>query len=189
MTLLGYARVSTSRQKLDAQIDALRAVGVAEENIYTDKRSGAREDRAGLTALLNYARPGDEVVIWRLDRLGRSLSHVVRTAGELHAKGIAIRGLNDGVDYSTPSGRMVAAILAALAEYERTLINERAEAAREAARARGAQVGRPRVVTDDQLRAVRAMRAAGEPMRAICSTLKLKRATVYKALAEAGEPA
>jgi DNA invertase Pin-like site-specific DNA recombinase len=188
MTLLGYARVSTSRQKLDAQIDALTAAGVAPEHIWTDKRSGAADDRQGLAALLAYAREGDTVVVWRLDRLGRSLSHVVRTAGELHAKGIAIKGLNDGVDYSTPSGRMVAAILAALAEYERTLINERAEAAREAARARGAAVGRPRVISADQLRSVRALRAAGESMASICSTLNLKRATVYKALAEAGEP-
>jgi len=185
--MLGYARVSTSRQNLDAQIDALKAYGVAEEHIFTDKRSGASEDREGLAALLRYARAGDEVVVWRLDRLGRSLSHVVRTASELHGRSIGIRGLNDGVDYATPTGRMVAAILAALAEYERTLINERAEAAREAARARGQRVGRPRVITDDQLDTIRTLRAAGKSMNAICTTLGLKRATVYKALAEAGD--
>jgi DNA invertase Pin-like site-specific DNA recombinase len=187
MALLGYARVSTSRQKLDAQIDELVKAGVDPRHIYTDKRSGAREDRPGLDALLRYAREGDTVIVWRLDRLGRSLSHVVRTAGELHARGIAIRGLNDGVDYSTPTGRMVAGILAALAEYERSLINERAEAAREATRARGGQVGRPRVITTDQLRAVKAMRVAGEPMSAICKTLGVKRSTLYEALRETGE--
>lgn len=187
MTLLGYARVSTSRQSLDAQIDALTAAGVAPDHIFHDKRSGAREDRPGLLALLAYARAGDTVVVWRLDRLGRSLSHVVRTAGELHARGVSIRGLNDGVDYDTPTGRMIAAILAALAEYERTLINERAEAAREALRARGGHVGRKRVITPDQLRAARALRVAGEPISTICGTLGIKRSTLYKALSDNGE--
>lgn len=104
-----------------------------------------------------------------------------------YARGVSIRGLNDGVDYDTPTGRMIAAILAALAEYERTLINERAEAAREALRARGGQVGRKRVISTDQLRAVRALRAAGEPVSTICASLGIKRSTLYKALADNGE--
>lgn len=145
--------------------------------------TGARTDRPGLAALLDYVRPGDTVVVWRLDRLGRSLSHIARTAEELHKRGVLIRGLNDGVDYSTPTGRMIAGILAALAEYERSLINERASAARDAARARGKQVGRPRVITPEQ------MRAAGESMTTICRTLGVKRATLYKAFSETGEAA
>lgn len=182
MATIGYMRVSTSKQNTDPQEDALKAHGC--ERIFQDTASGARTDRPGLKALLDYARPGDTVVVWRLDRLGRSLSHVVRTAEELHKRGILIRGINDGVDYSTPTGRMLAGILAALAEYERTLINERAQVAREAARARGKQVGRPRVIDQDQLEAVRSMRAAGQSMTQICSVLRLKRSTVYAALAK-----
>lgn len=185
MANLGYARVSTSKQTTEQQRDALEAHGV--DKIFEDVMSGARTDRPGLAALLDYAREGDTVVVWRLDRLGRSLGHVVQTAADLHKRGINIIGLNDGVDYSSPTGRMLAGILASLAEYERTLIAERAEAAREAARARGRQVGRPRAISDDQMRAVQAMRAAGEPVPAICKALGLKRSTVYATIAERGE--
>lgn len=132
-------------------------------------------------------RTGDVVVVWRLDRLGRSLSHVVRTAEELHKRGVLLRGLNDGVDYSTPTGRMLAGILASLAEYERSLINERAQAAREAARARGKQVGRPKMISPEQLRAAKQMRAAGESMSTVCQTLRVKRSTLYVALSESDE--
>jgi DNA invertase Pin-like site-specific DNA recombinase len=182
MAVLGYVRVSTSKQTTDQQRDALEAFGC--ERIFEDIASGARDDRKGLAALLNYARSGDTVVVWRLDRLGRSLSHVVRTAEDLHKRGVLIRGLNDGVDYSTPTGRMIAGILASLAEYERALINERAQAAREAARARGKQVGRPRAISAEQLRAATAMRAAGESMSSICRTLGVRRSTLYKAFSE-----
>lgn len=185
MATVGYVRVSTSKQTTDQQRDALEAFGV--ERIFEDVMSGARTDRPDFARMLDYVRQGDTVVVWRLDRLGRSLSHVVRTAEELHKRGVNIVGLNDGVDYSTPTGRMLAGILAALAEYERTLIAERAEAARESARARGRQVGRPRAITPDQLRAIQAMKAAREPVPAICAALNLKRSTVYAYLAEAGE--
>lgn len=183
MANIGYVRVSTGKQTTDPQRDALEEFGV--ERIFEDKASGAKTDRPGLKALLDYARPGDTIVVWRLDRLGRSLSHVVRTAEDLHQRGIMIRGLNDGVDYSTPTGRMIAAILAALAEYERTLIAERAQVAREAARARGKQVGRPRVISAEQLESIQAMQAAGQSMPTICRHLKLRRSTVYSALADA----
>lgn len=182
MVNIGYVRVSTSKQTTDPQRDALEAFGC--ERIFDETASGARTDRPQLKAMLDYARPGDTVVVWRLDRLGRSLSHVVQTAEQLHKAGIHIRGLSDGVDYSTPVGRMMAGILASLAEYERTLINERAQVAREAARARGKQVGRPRAISADQLESIRAMRAAGQSMATICTQLKLKRSTIYKVLAE-----
>jgi len=123
MARLGYCRVSTSKQTTDQQRDALEAADV--DRIFEDVASGARTDRPGPAAMLDFARPGDEVVVWRLDCLGRSVSHVVQTAQQLHERGVGIIGLNDGVDYSTPTGRMLAGIIAALAEYERTLINER----------------------------------------------------------------
>ncbi len=141
--LLGYARVSTRKQTIDQQIDALVAAGVDPERIYTDMLSGARQDRPGLTALLQYAREGDTIVVVALDRLGRSLGHMVKTIEELQACKINLRSLREGIDFATATGRLQAAIFSAMAEYERELIRERAAAAREAAQARGRHVGRP----------------------------------------------
>ena len=158
MPTIGYARVSTKNQTLDQQLDALTAAGA--QKVFTDVMSGTRDDRPGLAALLDYLREGDVVIVVALDRLGRSLPGIIRTVQALAERGVLLRSLREGIDYSTAVGRMLAGIFAALAEYERTLISERAEAAREAARVRGRQVGRPRAITADQLRAARAMRAA-----------------------------
>lgn len=180
MTSLGYARVSTSTQTLDQQHDALTAAGV--ERIFDDKMSGTREDRPGLAALLDYAREGDTVTVVALDRLGRSLSGIIKTIDQLGERKILLRSLREGVDYSTPMGRMVAGIFASLAEYERTLINERSAAAREAARARGRQVGRPARLDPEQVALAKRMRDSGETIATLVSTLKVSRATVYRAL-------
>lgn len=186
-TTLGYARVSTGHQTLDQQTDALNAAGV--ERVFTDVMSGARDDRPGLAALLDYARDGDTVVVWRLDRLGRSMVHVLRTVEQLQQRQIRLTSISDGIDSATSTGRMMIGILASLAEYERELINERAAAAREAARVRGKQTGRPKAMTADQVRAARTMRAAGEPVPTICSTLGVRRSTLYRALADSGDAA
>jgi len=177
---LGYARVSTSHQSLDQQHDALKAAGV--ERIFDDVMSGTRDDRPGLAALLDYAREGDTVTVVALDRLGRSLSGIVQTVEDLTKRGIVLRSLREGVDYSTAVGKMVAGIFAALAEYERTLIQERAAAAREAARVRGRQVGRPRSLTDDQIEQARILRDADRAMREIAETLGVSEATLYRAM-------
>lgn len=182
MTELGYARVSTSGQSLDQQHDALRAAGV--ERIFDDKMSGTRDDRPGLAALLDYAREGDTVTVVALDRLGRSLSGIVRTVETLQRRGINLRSLREGIDYSTPVGRMVAGIFASLAEYERTLINERAAAAREAARLRGKPVGRKPRLNAEQVALARRMRANGEAISTLVATLGASRATIYRALSE-----
>jgi DNA invertase Pin-like site-specific DNA recombinase len=182
MALLGYCRVSTERQSLDQQVDALTAAGV--EKFFVDKRSGAREDRRGLVELLAYARAGDTIVVWRLDRLGRSLSHIVRTVADLQGRGIYLRALQDGADSSTSTGRMMIGILASLAEYERELINERSAAAREAARERGRQVGRPTALTDDQVRQVRALHAGGESVPDLVRSYRVSRATIYRVLGQ-----
>ncbi|MCA1672349.1 MAG: recombinase family protein, partial [Actinobacteria bacterium] len=178
MANLGYARVSTDHQSLDQQHDALTAAGV--DRVFIDKMSGTRDDRPGLAALLDYAREGDTVVVVALDRLGRSLAGIVRTVETLTERGVMLRSLREGIDYSTPVGRMVAGIFASLAEYERELIHERAAVAREAARARGKQTGRPRALTADQVRLARRMREAGESVSTIGATLKVSRSTLYR---------
>lgn len=181
MTLLGYARVSTKRQTTDQQVDALTSYGVEPERIYQDVRSGARQDRDGLKALLSYARPGDTIVVVALDRLGRSLSHMVKTIEDLQGRGINLVSLREYIDFATPTGRLQAAIFSAMAEYERALIRERAAAAREAAQARGKSIGRKPALTDDQAATARAMHAAGMDITTIATTLGVSRSTAYRA--------
>lgn len=181
MTVLGYVRVSTKRQSTDGQVDALVKAGVDPERIYSDVLSGARDDRPGLAALLAYAREGDEIVVVALDRLGRSLGHMVQTIRSLGERGVNLRSLREGIDFSTPTGRLQAALFSAMAEYERDLIKERAAAAREAAAARGRHVGRPRALTDEQVRTARTLRAAGTDITSIARALECSRASVYRA--------
>lgn len=180
MAILGYARVSTDHQSLAAQRDALTAAGCTK--IYSDQMSGMREDRPGLAALLEHARNGDTVVVVALDRLGRSLSGVIRTVETLTEAGVLLRSLREGIDYSNPTGRMLAGIFAALAAYERELMHERAAAARAAARARGRHTGRPPRLTGDQVRQVRSLRAGGESIADLTRGFKVSRATIYRAL-------
>lgn len=183
MTILGYARVSTSHQTTDQQLDALSTAGV--ERVFTDTMSGSRDDRPGLAALLDYAREGDTVVVAALDRLGRSLSGIVRTIETLTDRGIMLRSLRESIDASTSVGKMLVGIFGALAEYERTLINERATVAREAAAARGKQTGRPRALDVDQARQLRALHAGGESVADLCRSFTVSRATVYRVLDQA----
>lgn len=176
---LGYARVSTSKQTTDQQRDALEAVGVS--RIFEDVMSGARSDRPGIKALLEYAREGDRITVVALDRLGRSMTHVILTIDELQSRGILLRSLREGVDFTQPVGRMLADIFASLAEYERSLIRERADAAREAARARGKQTGRPRALDDARVQQAWSLRTSGFTPSEIAATLNVSRATVYRA--------
>ncbi len=184
MSTIGYARISTDHQSLDAQRDALEAEGC--ERIFTDQLTGDSQDRPGLRAMFDFARSGDLVVVVALDRLGRSLSGVIRPLDDLTAAGVLLRSLREGIDYSTPAGKMLAGIFAALAGYERDLMHERANAARGAARARGQHVGRPPRLTEAQVRQLRALHAAGEPVGAIAATFGVGRSTAYRALQAAG---
>lgn len=185
-TILGYARVSTARQSLDQQLDALTAAGADPAHTFSDVMSGARDDRPGLAELLSYARPGDTVVIVALDRLGRSLSGIIRTVQDLTERGIVLRSLRESIDTGTSVGRMLTGLFAALAEYERSLIAERAEVAREAAAARGRQTGRPRVLTPVQADQIRALHAAGTSVADLCRAFPASRATVYRTLTGTG---
>ena len=184
MAVVGYARISTRSQSLDQQIDALTAQGA--ERIFQDQMSGTRDDRPQLLAMLEYIRDGDVVVVVALDRLGRTLRGILGTVATLEQKGVTLRSIRENVDASTPVGKMVMGVFGSLAEYERTLILERAEAARAAARARGKQTGRPKAMTADQIRTARLMKAQGESVPTICQTLSVARSTLYRELAEAG---
>ncbi|KZE91775.1 recombinase family protein [Microbacterium sp. TNHR37B] len=176
----GYVRVSTRRQTVDQQVDALTAAGVAEADIYGDVISGARWDRDGLDILRKLLRPGDTLVVVALDRLGRSLSEMVKLLDWIIAEGIQLRSLREGIDLGTPTGRMLAGIFASLAEYERALILERAEAARDAARARGRQVGRPKSMSADDIETARALLAAGQSRVQVAAKLGVSRASLYR---------
>jgi DNA invertase Pin-like site-specific DNA recombinase len=185
-TQLGYARVSTVHQSLDQQMDALTAAGVDAARVYTDKLSGTstRQQRPGLAALLDYARQGDAIVVVGIDRLGRNAAEVMTTIRDLGERGIVLRSLREGIDTSNASGRMVAGVLASLAELELELGKERRTAARDARRARGQSVGRPKVLTDEKAALARRMHDSGESATTIATTLQVSRATVYRALSE-----
>ncbi len=182
----GYVRVSTRKQSTDQQVDALLAAGVPLENIYGDVMSGAKWDRDGLDALRGtkgrpgLLRSGDVLVVVALDRLGRSLSEMVKLLDWIVSEGIELRSLREGIDLTTPTGRMLAGIFASLAEYERELIIERADAAREAARTRGAQVGRPKSIDADKLADARALLAAGQSRVQVAKKLGVSRASLYR---------
>ncbi len=183
---LGYARVSTGHQSLDQQLDALTAAGVESNRVYSDKLSGAstREQRTGLAALLDYARPGDAIVVVGIDRLGRNAAEVMTTIRELGERGIVLRSLREGIDTSNATGRMVAGVLASLAELELELGRERRAAAREARRARGQHIGRPKVLDDKKAALAQRMHTSGESASTIAATLRVSRATVYRVLAQ-----
>jgi len=182
---LGYARVSTGHQSLDQQIDALAAFGVEKERVYSDKLSGnsTREQRPGLAALLDYARPGDAIVVVGIDRLGRNAAEVMTTIRELGERDIVLRSLREGIDTANATGRMVAGVLASLAELELELGRERRTAAREARRARGQSIGRPKVLDPSKAAMARKLQASGEPVTEIAKALGVSRATVYRVLA------
>lgn len=180
----GYVRVSTSRQTLDQQLDAIKAAGVDDANIYSDVKSGKREDRAGLLELRRHLRPGDTVVVVALDRLGRTVTSVLSLLHELHEQGVAVVSLREGIDFTTPTGRAMAGIFSVIAELERELIVERSQAARDALKARGGAPGRKRALTGAQVRQAKALKASGETATAIAATLGVSRATLYRALAE-----
>lgn len=188
-TQLGYARVSTGHQSLDQQVDALTAVGVDAKRVYLDKLSGSssREQRPSLAALLDYAREGDAIVVVGIDRLGRNAAEVMTTIRELGERGIVLRSLREGIDTSNATGRMVAGVLASLAELELELGRERRAASREARRARGQSIGRPKALNANKTALARRMHASGEPATTIASTLGVSRATIYRALAEGAD--
>ena len=180
--LVGYARVSTWDQNLDLQTDALHEAGCV--RVFTDKASGTRTDRPQLAAALDYVRPGDTLLVWRLDRLGRSLKHLVETVTGLHEREVGFRSLTESIDTTTSTGRLMFHVFAALAEFERDLIVDRTKAGLAAARERGSKPGRKPSLSADQIAVVRRMHAEGtHTVAAIAEVVGVSRATVYRHLA------
>lgn len=180
MADVGYVRVSSADQNPALQLDALTAAGCV--RVFTDSASGALRDRPQLAACLDYLRPGDTLVVWRLDRLGRSLPHLIDTVGGLAERGIGFRSLTEAIDTTTATGRLIFHVFGALAEFERDLTRERAAAGRAAARARGKTGGRPLAVTPEKLEAARALIAAGHDVAKAAGAVGVGRATLYRHL-------
>jgi DNA invertase Pin-like site-specific DNA recombinase len=182
--LLGYARVSTTDQQPHLQVDALQHAGCY--RVFTETASGALTDRPVLDQVLDQLRPGDTLVVWKLDRLGRSLRHLVDTVTGLAERGIGFRSLQESIDTTTPGGKLIFHVFAALAEFERDLIRERTSAGLAAARARGRHGGRPPVLTGSKLQVARELYASGQyTVAAIAKTLGVSRASIYRHLSKA----
>jgi DNA invertase Pin-like site-specific DNA recombinase len=177
--LIGYARVSTHEQNLDLQLDALDKAGA--EKVFTDTASGSKTARPGLEQALSHARAGDTLVVWKLDRLGRSLRHLIDTVQALSERGIGFRSLQESIDTTTPGGKLVFHVFGALAEFERDLIRERTNAGLSAARARGRSGGRPKKLTDKKLQQAKALiKDPAVSIADICKTIGVSRTTLYR---------
>ena len=176
--LIGYARVSTQEQNLNLQKDALQQAGC--NKIFTDTASGVKAERKGLDEALRYVRNGDTLVVWRLDRLGRSLPHLITTMTDLEERGIGFKSLTENIDTTTSGGKLIFHIFGALAEFERNLIRERTQAGLTAARARGKKGGRPKALTAKQVGIAHDLYEKRHPIPEICRTLKISKATLYR---------
>lgn len=186
--LIGYMRVSTDndRQVLDLQRDALLAVGVDERHLFEDRASGSRGDRTGLAKALAFLKPGDCLVVWKLDRLGRSLPHLLTTVNSLKERGVAFRSLTEQMDTTTPQGEFLFHVFGALAQFERSLTQERVKAGLEAARRRGRRGGRPTVIDDETMSAVIAELERGQTRGSVCRTFNIPRSTLADSLIRHG---
>src|SRR5919112_1120648 len=176
---IGYARVSTHEQTLHLQKDALEKAGC--EKIFTDQVSGSKAERKGLTEALSHLREGDTLVVWRLDRLGRSLRHLIDTITALDERGVGFKSLTENIDTTTSGGKLVFHIFGALAEFEREIIRERTQAGLSAARSRGKSGGRPKALTEKQVQMLNNLAADKDrSVEEICKTLGISRTTFYR---------
>lgn len=180
--MIGYTRVSTQEQTLDLQQDALEKIGCSK--IFTDTASGAQTERPGLTDALAYVRAGDSLVVWRLDRLGRSLKHLIDTITDLNNRTIGFKSITEHIDTTTSGGKFVFNIFGALAEFERDIIRERTKAGLAAARARGRLGGRPKVPSLNSPKKIALAQSLYDnkdnTIDEICTTLHISRATLYR---------
>lgn len=179
MSIIGYARVSTTDQTPDLQIDALKSAGA--HRIFIETASGAKSDRPQLAAALDYLRPGDALVVWKLDRLARSIRQLIDTIDALDGAGCGFRSLTEAIDTTSPTGKLVFHIFGALTEFERSIIRERTIAGLAAAKARGRRGGRPRVMSENMILAAKAMiRDGSMTIKEIADQLGVSDGTLYK---------
>ena len=184
--LIGYARVSTQDQNLDLQTEALTMAGC--KKVFDDKISGSRAERPGLSKALEMLREGDTLVVWKLDRLGRSVKNLVDLVGELQKQGIQFKSLTDAIDTSTPSGRFFFHVMASLAEMERELTIERTRAGLEVAKQLGRKGGRSRKMTDSKIESAKKLLANGVPPRDVAKNLGVSVPTLYRWIPASGLP-
>jgi DNA invertase Pin-like site-specific DNA recombinase len=183
--LIGYARVSTREQNLDLQLDALKNAGCKPDYVFTDKISTSKpnSDRAGLEGTMSHLRKGDTLVIWRLDRLGRTLKELIDLVNDLNRRGVGFKSCMENLDTTTPGGMLIFHIFGALAEFERAVIKERTNAGLQAARARGRLGGRPKLQTLDPKKIALAKKLYAERnmlVKEICNTLHIGKSTLYR---------
>ena len=182
----GLVSTDGDRQVLDLQRDALLSAGVDERHLFEDHASGSRSDRAGLAKALAFIRPGDCLVVWKLDRLGRSLLHLLATVTDLKTRGAAFRSLTEQMDTTTPQGEFLFQVFGALAQFERSLVQERVHAGLAAARRRGRRGGRPLAIDAEKLAAVTVAPEGGATKAAVCRTFGIKRSTLIGSLTRLG---
>lgn len=184
--LIGYARVSTQDQNLDLQIDALVKTGC--EKVFEDKLSGSRAERPGFAKALEMLREGDTLVVWKLDRLGRSVKNLIDLVGKLHKQGIQLKSLTDNIDTGTPSGRFFFHVMVSLAEMERELTVERTRAGLEVARQLGRKGGRKRLMTNSKIESARKLLVNGVPPRDVAKNLGVSVPTLYRWIPASSHP-
>jgi len=186
--LVGYERISTDggRQSANLQRDALIAAGIDVRHIYGDKLSGSRDDRPGLKNCLEFLKPGDTLVVWKLDRLGRSLSHLLTTVTELQGRGVGFRSLTEGMDTTTAQGKLLFSVFGALAEFERSLIRERVNAGLAAAAKRGHRGGRPPALSAEKIEAITKALDQGASQGSVCRSFGVPRSTLIDTLKRTG---
>lgn len=180
--LFGYARVSTQEQRLDLQLDALRKYGVPEENIFYEKTTGMKKERPELNELLKRLRKDDTLVVWKLDRIGRSTKHLVELITGFNEKGINFVSLNESIDTTTAVGKLIFSIFSALAQFERDVISERTIAGLQSARARGKKGGRPKLPDNKIKVALKMYESKDYPISQIIDTVGISKTTLYKYL-------
>lgn len=186
--LIGYVRVSSidDRQSTDLQRDALLSAGVDQRNLYEDRLSGARDDRPGLKSCLDYLQSGDVLVVWKLDRLGRSLAHLIDIVNEFQKRGIGLKSLTEAIDTTTAMGEFLFHVFGALAQYERSLIRERVNAGLAAALRRGRKGGRPRRLDEERVDAALALIANGMSISSAARSVAVPRSTLVDSLKRTG---
>jgi DNA invertase Pin-like site-specific DNA recombinase len=176
---IGYARISTVDQNLELQTDALEKIGC--EKIFTDQASGTKDDRQGLIDAIEFCRTGDSLIVWKLDRLGRSLKHLIETINHLHEKKVGFVSLQENIDTTTSGGKLIFHVFGALAEFERELIRERTNAGLASARARGRLGGRPKAMTTKRIQMAKTMLADSHTtIKEVCKTLEVSKSTLYR---------